>query len=281
MSQLKVHHLNCGTLRPRGAPLLRAVTGSAATICHCLLLETDHGLVLVDAGIGAADLKDPEGRLGKVFARWIRPDLDPAGTAMAAVSALGFSPRDVTHVVLTHLDVDHAGGLSDFPRAQVHLSVAELAAGVRRETRLERTRYSPVHWAHGARWITYPAQGERWMDTFDDVCQLEGLPPELLLVPLPGHTRGHSGVAVSTDRGWLLHAGDAYVHAPEAGQQPPWNPALKLYHRLTEASSDAAARSLERLRTLTRDNRDQVQIFCSHDLGEFSRLSGKTDSWRL
>ena len=150
MSKLEVHHLNCGTLRPRGAPLLRAVTGSASTVCHCLLVETGRDLLLVDAGIGAADLQDPEGRLGKLFTRWVRPELDPAGTAAAAVAELGFSPREVTHVVLTHLDVDHAGGLADFPRARVHVSVAELDAAVRRQTRLERTRYNPAHWAHGA-----------------------------------------------------------------------------------------------------------------------------------
>ncbi len=29
------------------------------------------------------------------------------------------------------------------------------------------------------------------------------------LVPLFGHTRGHCGVAVRTEQGWLFHAGDA------------------------------------------------------------------------
>lgn len=29
--------------------------------------------------------------------------------------------RDVRHIVLTHLDFDHAGGLDDFPEATVHM----------------------------------------------------------------------------------------------------------------------------------------------------------------
>ena len=274
MSLLEVHHLNCGTLRPMGGGLISTGPGEASMVCHCLLVETDQGVVLVDTGFGTADVEDPAGRLGKSFTRWVRPRLDPAETAAAQVAQLDLPASEVKHVVLTHLDLDHAGGLADFPGAKVHLAVAELDAAVRRDTSLERTRYNPLHWAHGARWATYPARGERWF-AFDDVCQLQGLPPELLLVHLPGHTRGHCGVAVQTEGGWLLHAGDAYTVSTELDPRPPWNPALKLYHRLTESSRAASSRSFDKLRDLARDNRDQVQIFCSHDPGEFARLSGK------
>ncbi len=30
-----------------------------------------------------------------------------------------------------------------------------------------------------------------------------------------GHTLGHAGVAIDTPQGWLLHAGDAYLHRDE------------------------------------------------------------------
>src|SRR3546814_2886084 len=62
-------------------------------------------------------------------------------------------------------------------------------------------------------------RGERWFG-FEAVRDLDGLPPEILLVPLPGHTWGHSGVAVQEDGGgWLLHAGDAYFYRGEVGSQ--------------------------------------------------------------
>ena len=42
----------------------------------------------------------------------------------------------------------------------------------------------------------------------------------MLLVPLAGHTWGHSGVAIAEDGGgWLLHAGDAYFYRGEVGSE--------------------------------------------------------------
>src|SRR5207245_5655496 len=34
--------------------------------------------------------------------------------------------------------------------------------------------------------------------------------PDILMIPLPGHTLGHCGIAVRAKDKWLLHAGDAY-----------------------------------------------------------------------
>jgi glyoxylase-like metal-dependent hydrolase (beta-lactamase superfamily II) len=43
-------------------------------------------------------------------------------TTVRQVEKLGFRTKDVTHVVLTHCDPDHAGGLADFPHADVHVA---------------------------------------------------------------------------------------------------------------------------------------------------------------
>ena len=48
---MRVHHLNCGTMCPMSARLING-TGSyferGRLVCHCLLIETNDGLVLVD-----------------------------------------------------------------------------------------------------------------------------------------------------------------------------------------------------------------------------------------
>ncbi len=119
---MRVHHLDCCTMSPRGQSAVNgegSFFGRARLVSHCLLLETDaHGLVLVDTGIGIDDIRDPR-RLGPLFGRTMA--IDATGTHMPAlpqIEALGFRRSDVRHLVLTHLDFDHAGGLPDFPRQE-------------------------------------------------------------------------------------------------------------------------------------------------------------------
>jgi glyoxylase-like metal-dependent hydrolase (beta-lactamase superfamily II) len=66
--------------------------------------------------------------------------------------------------------------------------------------------YVSRHIAHRPNFVLYDNSGERWFD-FAAIC----LPfePEMWLVPLFGHTRGHCGVTVQTDSGWLFHVGAA------------------------------------------------------------------------
>jgi glyoxylase-like metal-dependent hydrolase (beta-lactamase superfamily II) len=105
--------------------------------------------------------------------------------------------------------VDHAGGIEDFPDATVHLVGAELDAARSQNGWLDRQRYRPRQWDRNVNWQCYTPEGERWFG-FSCVRELVGMPPEILMVPLAGHTLGHCGVAVRGPEGWLLHAGDAY-----------------------------------------------------------------------
>lgn len=271
---MRVHHLNCATLCPfggrwldGGGRLLRA----AKMVCHCLLIETDAGLVLVDTGLGLSDVAEPR-RLGPFFRHLVRPLLDPTETAARQVEWLGFRREDVRHIVLTHLDLDHAGGVADFPAAKIHVFGAEHHAATVRATARERERYRPLQWAHGPRWVRYEVRGERWFG-FEAVRQLEGLPPEILMVPLPGHTRGHTAVAVRTRDRWLLHAGDAYFfHGEIHGSQRRCPPALELFQRLVEIDPVARIHNQERLRALAREHGSEVRIFSAHDPRELAEL---------
>src|SRR5688572_3456245 len=164
MSIRAVHHLNCATMCPVAGVLLGQAAGLARgkMICHCLLVETERdGLVLVDSGLGTRDI---EGRtnLSRVFKRLVGPVLDPAETAHAQLRALGFDPEDLRHIVLTHLDLDHAGGLPDFPWAKVHLHAREHAAAMTRSHVIERERYLTAHWQHGPAWELYAEDGDTW-----------------------------------------------------------------------------------------------------------------------
>jgi glyoxylase-like metal-dependent hydrolase (beta-lactamase superfamily II) len=243
-------------------------------VCHCLLVETASGLVLVDTGFGTADMAAPERRLGRPFVAVVRPRFDPAETALQRIEALGFERRDVRHIVLTHLDLDHAGGLSDFPDAKVHLHAAEHAVATGKPSLRERGRYRTVQWEHGPRWVTYRADdGERWFG-FECVRSPEGLPPEILIIPLFGHSRGHSGIAVQGEGGWLLHAGDAYFHRDEVHAEPAaCPPALELFQSLVQVDGEARRANRDRLHRLAHEHGKEVQIFCAHDAIELERMA--------
>lgn len=192
---MRVHHVNADTMRPLGGRLIDGRGGllhRAELVCHCLLVDTGTELVLVETGMGSPSVRRPDEWLGRRFVRRVgaRPPL--AETAVEQVKRLGYAVEDVRHIVLTHLDLDHAGGLVDFPHATVHVYAEELRALQSPRDEAERTRYRQIQFEHGPQWMSYPDSGEPWFG-FDAVRELKGLPPEILLVPLAGHTRGHAG----------------------------------------------------------------------------------------
>jgi glyoxylase-like metal-dependent hydrolase (beta-lactamase superfamily II) len=89
---MRVRHLNCATMCP---PLASAMNEVGHMVAHVLVVETADGALLVDTGLGSA--------------------------------RLGIAAADVRHIVVTDLDLDHAGGLSDFPAATVHVLERERA----------------------------------------------------------------------------------------------------------------------------------------------------------
>lgn len=248
---VRVHHLNCGILHAPPNP---------PAACHCVLIERNGRLALFDTGIGLEDVARPLERLGEAAIRAAGFQFHEHLTAVRQIERLGFQPADVADIVLTHGDPDHAGGLSDFPAAAVHVSVEEHA-------RLEagHSRYSAAQFAHGPRWVVQPESTARWLG-------MEGRPIplalgiEVILVPLFGHTLGHCGVAVPVGDRWLLFVGDAYyLRAELASDDHPVSALAAL-----RADDDRQRRSsLSELRRLHRDHGAAVDLFGYHDFAEF------------
>jgi glyoxylase-like metal-dependent hydrolase (beta-lactamase superfamily II) len=188
----------------------------------------------------------------------------------------------VRHIVLTHLDFDHAGGLEDFPEATVHVMQTEIEAAQERRGFIASQRYRPDLWDEVKRWKYYSAGGEPWFG-FEAVRDLEGLPPEILLIPLAGHTRGHAGIAIQTPEGWLLNAGDAYFYRHEMdSDQRRCTPGMRFYQTMMEVDREARLRNQDRLRALSRDRSNDVRLFCSHDAIEFKAFADQSsDSQNL
>lgn len=202
-----IHFLNCGTMRPYFPRVENGVT--------CFLVETDRGPVLVDTGFGTRDYIAPTPSMN-FFLNLMRAPRAVEETAYHQVQRRGFRPGDVKHIIQTHLHLDHAGGLPDFPRAQVHVLKQEYWHVMTHRG----WEYHPEHWAHQPEWALHEVNGDRWYDF--DAIELTGFLPEIWLVPLTGHTPGHTAVAVKHSEGWVLHGGDAVPFDMKVDEVPEW-----------------------------------------------------------
>jgi glyoxylase-like metal-dependent hydrolase (beta-lactamase superfamily II) len=268
---MAIHHLNCGTLCPYGGRLVTGEAGltGAEICCHCLLIEAAGQLVLVDTGLGAEDVAHPYRRLGVAFAAALRPRAERWETALEQVRELGLDPADVRTIAVTHLDLDHAGGLPDVPAAEVHVFAPERAAAVDPRLR-DRARYLASHFAHGPRWVEHTVDGDSWFG-FESVRLLAGTDPEIALIPLVGHSRGHSAIAVRDGEGWILHCGDAYFFRGEVTSPPSCPQGLRLFQTAMADDNSIRSANQARLRELARDHGDEVRLFCAHDPVERAR----------
>jgi glyoxylase-like metal-dependent hydrolase (beta-lactamase superfamily II) len=263
---LKIHHLNCATLCP---PLAKHLINSEGhMVCHCLLIEYDQGLVLVDTGFGLDDIRDPIGRLGLLAKIFINPLFDPKEAAISQVEALGYKKEDVRHIVVTHLDSDHAGGIPDFPGAEIHVFAPEHQAATHPTTLKEKGRYRPAHFAHQPKWKIHQAEGDTWKG-FESVRVLESSLPEVLLIPMTGHSRGHCAVGVKNGDDWLLHCGDAYFYRDEKRLPPNCPQTLEQFQKIMAIDGAARKSNQSRIRMLAKEH-PEITIFCAHDPAELA-----------
>jgi len=152
----------------------------------------------------------------RFFLTMMRSERDVNETALHQVQRLGYKPEDVRHIIQTHLHLDHAGGLSDFPGAQVHVLKAEYDHVMSHRG----WEYRPEHWAHKPSWVLHKTKGEKWYDF--SAKKLEGFKPEIWLVPLTGHTPGHMAVAIQQGQSWVMHGGDAVPFDMKVDEVPEW-----------------------------------------------------------
>ena len=247
---IKVHHINCGTLRVANYPTV---------VCHCLLLEDPYGLALVDTGIGLLDVQNPVERLGQSLIDMAGFQFNEHDTAVRRIEKLGFSTSDVRHILMTHGDPDHAGGLADFPHAQVHLAEEEFSSMMS-----GHLRYVPGQFSHQPLWQTYRQNEREWFG-LPARPTMVGFSQKVLLIPLFGHTAGHCGVAVQQGDQWVLHTGDAYYLRAELTDEHHPVSALAAQR----ADNDEARRSsLSKLRQLLAEHGGEVEVFGYHDISE-------------
>jgi len=202
-------------------------------------IDTDDGWVLSDTGCDPRAADDPEGTWGRL-AKAFRIDTTPADFPLARLEENGIPLADVRHVVVSHLHMDHAGGLRFFPDAAIHVQRAELRWA------LNPDRLGSAGFLRGD--FDHPFLDYHLHEGDDEIV------PGVHVALTDGHTPGHQSLVVDLPSGRFVIAGDAAYLREQIDRQIP--PAVT-------TDEYAAVRSLARLRAF--ETRDQARILINHD----------------
>ncbi|GAA4725143.1 N-acyl homoserine lactonase family protein [Phytohabitans rumicis] len=154
-----------------------------------VLLEVDGGWLLLDTGFNAALLRDPALRRRFYPSPNYQPVLPGPGEPLEeALAAAGIDIAQVYAVAVSHLHVDHAGGLKHFAgRVPVHAQRAELAYGLSNHPEPERNAMARIDYDD-------PRIDWRLADGDAEIA------PGVTAVLTAGHTPGHQSFVVDLDK---------------------------------------------------------------------------------
>lgn len=171
-----------------------------ATPIYGALIETSDGLVLLDSGINARALSNAS-LLTEIYGAQMHP-WGPEGNPLeVALASIGFSVADISLAAISHLHLDHSGGIPLLAAAGVPVVIQE------RELEYGRQRA-----AQGSeRSVAFFADDYLRPDIiFKTVSGDAELAPGVFTVSTPGHTPGHMSFRVDlADTGTWLFAADA------------------------------------------------------------------------
>jgi glyoxylase-like metal-dependent hydrolase (beta-lactamase superfamily II) len=172
-----------------------------------LVEHPEAGAVLIDTGLHpscATDVAGNMGRAGKILYR-VRMEHDQS--LRSELPRRGVQPADVRVVVITHLHIDHASAVSEFPNATFLLDAHEWAAAADGGW---RRGYHTRQFDHAFDWrmLDYGSDAVQSFAGFARTVDLLG-DGSVRLVSTPGHTPGHQSVVVRTAGRELLILGDA------------------------------------------------------------------------
>ena len=191
--------------------------GRVVAALNCLLVQAGERRILIDTGYGQ------------------RPDNPAVGHLGQALAGLGVTPADIDTVLISHAHPDHIGGATSgagdaarltYPESAHWLARADWEHFSKPDVLAQRPGLSdkllPLHQANRLQ----IAEGE------------EEIAPGVRLLPLPGHTPGHTGVVLTSGQEMAVYVGDL-IHHPLQIDHPDWCPTFDLLPPLSRQTRQA------------------------------------------
>jgi glyoxylase-like metal-dependent hydrolase (beta-lactamase superfamily II) len=219
------------------------------------------GPVLIDTGFHPSVAVEPRKNLGPVahlLFKDVRMEAEQAATAQ--LRARGIEPSRVNVVVMTHLHVDHASAISEFPDATFVVSRAEWAAATS-QGQLHGYVSRQFDHAFDYRLLDFEGPDVESFASFGRSVDLFG-DGSVRCVYTPGHTLGHQSVVLRLRRREALVAADAVYLRRNLDE-------VGLSHRT--ADDHLSERSLREIRRYARDTPDAL-IIPGHDWDAWQEL---------
>jgi glyoxylase-like metal-dependent hydrolase (beta-lactamase superfamily II) len=215
---MRLYVFDCGMLNISAEGVARyhvtpAEVGESRMPVPCFLVAHPRGTLMWDVGV------IPDATVEKAAASGARYDVNPTAGAVVTrtlksqLSAIGYSPADITYVAISHAHKDHSANLNQF------------AASTWLTTRAERE----FMWKPGNERVdpTFYTALERAKSTVIDKDEYDVFGDgRAIIKAAPGHTPGHQVLVLRlASTGRIMIAGDLYHYPPErtSHRAPPDN----------------------------------------------------------
>jgi len=250
--------------------VLRAMlSGNPPIVAPCpsfLIRHPSAGAVLVDTGLHPSIATDGRENFGPLFARVLKPALEPGADLPAQLRKRNLDPGEIPVVVMTHLHVDHSSAISEFPQSTFVVSETEWeAATVGSRPTLNGYRRAHFDYAFDYRTVDFDRGGIDSYATFGRTFDLFG-DGSLHLAYTPGHSAGHiSVVARLAERDFVIGGDATYTVGQLEGSAP-------LAPRPFDAHN--YRRSLQELKLFRREFPDAI-VTPGHDPEFYEQLDAR------